>query len=103
MHSGNEESLMECQHDQFGDVFCPGDGSEIGTEGALHIILTHAQYSYFKLERRSSQQNIVFLLLQLAEMKGGEGRLIVYMYETSKNIVYFYLRKITTVPTSQDA
>jgi hypothetical protein len=22
---------MDCHHDQFGEVFCPGDGTEIGT------------------------------------------------------------------------
>ena len=28
--SGNEESLIDCEHDQFGDAFCPGEGTEIG-------------------------------------------------------------------------
>jgi len=26
---GNEESLLDCDHDQFGDVFCPGDHTQI--------------------------------------------------------------------------
>ena len=24
--NGEEESLMDCDHDNFGDLFCPGEG-----------------------------------------------------------------------------